>query len=389
MNMHPFTIDVPQAVLDDLAERLARTRWPDEVEGAGWDYGVHLAYLQELVDYWRVHFDWRAQERALNTWHHYRAEVDGLGIHFLYERAKGPNPFPLLLTHGWPSTFAEMLKIIPLLTDPANHGGDPADAFDVVVPSLPGYGFSDHVTWRGLWKTHERWASLMQGLGYERFGAQGGDVGAGVTTALGRFFPEQVVGIHLSSDLAFPAPLPPASELSEEEQDYLARLERWEQEEGAYSHQQQTRPQTLAYGLNDSPVGLAAWMVEKFRAWSDCNGDVESRFSKDELLTTIVLYWVTQSIGSSIRGYYQGGQNVGTPPHLRTRVEVPTGVAVFPGEYLVGRVPRAWAERTYNIQHWTEMPRGGHFAALEEPDLLVEDIRAFFRTLRGASSANS
>jgi pimeloyl-ACP methyl ester carboxylesterase len=387
MDMHPYTIAVPQAVLDDLAARLARTRWPDDVEGAGWDYGVNLAYLQELVDYWRTDFDWRKQERALNTWQQYQAEIDGLRIHFLYERGKGPNPLPLLLTHGWPSAFTEMLKVIPLLTDPASHGGDPADAFDVVVPSLPGYGFSDHVTWRGPWNTHGRWAALMRGLGYERFGAQGGDVGAGVTTALGRFFPEQVSGIHLSSDLASPSPLPPSVELSAEEQEYLARVARWEQEEGAYSHQQQTRPQTLAYGLTDSPVGLAAWIAEKFRAWSDCGGDVERRFSKDELLTTITLYWVTQTIGSSIRGYYQGGQNVG-PSQRHTRVEVPTGVAVFPGEYLIGRVPRAWAERTYNIRHWTEMPRGGHFAALEEPELLVDDIRTFFRALRGVSPAD-
>lgn len=381
MEYHPFTINIPQAELDDLADRLARTRWPDEIEGAGWDYGTNRAYLQELVGYWRTEFDWRAQERALNRLHHYRADVEGLGIHFIHERGKGPNPFPLIITHGWPSTFVEMLKIIPKLTDPASYGGDPADAFDVVVPSLPGYGFSDHVTQRGSWRAHERWAALMRGLGYERFGAQGGDVGADVTTGLGRFFPEQVAGIHLNSDLAWPSPMPTSAELSEEERDYLARCERWEKEEHAYSHQQQTRPQTLAYGLNDSPAGLASWIVEKYRAWSDCGGDVESRFTKDELLTNISIYWFTQSISSSIRGYYQGGQYT-TSAQPPKRVEVPTGVAVFPGEYLIGRVPRAWAERSYNIQHWTEMPRGGHFAALEEPDLLVEDVRAFFRKLR-------
>jgi pimeloyl-ACP methyl ester carboxylesterase len=381
MEYHPFTIDIPQAVLDDLAERLARIRWPDEVEDAGWDYGTNRAYLRTLVDYWRDGFDWRAQERALNAWHHYRAEVDGLGIHFIHERGKGPHPLPLILTHGWPSTFVELLKIIPLLTDPASHGGDPEDAFDVIVPSLPGYGFSDHITRRGSWNTHGRWAALMRGLGYERFVAQGGDVGAGVTTALGRFFPEQVIGIHLNSDLAWPSPMPDAADLSAAEQEYLARCQRWEKEEGGYSHQQQTRPQTLAYGLNDSPAGLAAWIVEKYRAWSDCQGDLERRFSKDELLTNITLYWATQSISSSMRGYYQGGQNTASS-QPRSRVEVPTGVAIFPGEYLVGPVPREWAERSYNIQHWTEMPHGGHFAALEEPDLLARDIRAFFRTLR-------
>jgi len=380
MHSQPFTIDVPQATLDDLAERLAHTRWPDEVADAGWDYGVNRDYLRELVTYWRTEFDWRAQERALNQWHHYRAEIDGVDIHFIHERGKGPHPLPLILTHGWPSTFTEMQKIIPLLTDPASHGGDPADAFDVVVPSLPGYGFSERIAQRGPWKTHERWAALMAGLGYPRFGAQGGDVGAGVTTGLGRFFPDQVLGIHLSSDSASPSPMPQDSELSPAERDYLARVEQWEQEEGAYGHQQRTRPQTLAYGLTDSPVGLAAWIVEKFRAWSDCGGNVGQRFTKDELLTNITIYWATQTISSSMRGYYEGAHAASMTP--LPPVTVPTGVAVFPSEYLVGRVPREWVERTYNVQHWTEMPRGGHFAALEEPELLAGDIRAFFRDLR-------
>ena len=380
MQPQPFTIAIPQATLDELAERLAHTRWPDEPAGAEWDYGVNRDYLQALIAYWRTAFDWRAQERALNTWHHYRADIDGVAIHFIHERGKGPKPFPLLLTHGWPSTFTEILKVAPLLTDPASHGGDPADAFDVVVPSLPGYGFSDRIAQRGPWKTHERWAALMALLGYERFGAQGGDVGAGVTTALGRTFPEQVLGIHLSSNSAWPSPVPPASELSLAERDYLARVEQWEQEEGAYGHQQRTRPQTLAYGLTDSPAGLAAWIVEKFRAWSDCAGDVEHVFTKDELLTNITIYWATQTISSSIRGYYESAHAVASAP--TTRVTIPTGIAIFPGEYLVGRVPREWAERTYNVQHWTEMPRGGHFAAVEEPELLAEDIRAFFRPLR-------
>ena len=381
MQSSPFTIDVPQQALDDLTGRLARTRWPDEIEGVGWEYGVSLAYLRDLVDYWRTAFDWRAQERALNSWHHYRADVDGLGIHFIHERGNGSRPFPLILTHGWPSTFVELLKLIPLLTDPASHGGDPTDAFDVVVPSLPGYGFSDHIIRPGPWNVEQRWVALMAGLGYERFGAQGGDFGAGVTTALGHSFPDQVIGIHLSSDLRSPSPMPAESDLSEAEKDYLARITRWKDEEGGYSHQQRTRPQTLAFGLNDSPAGLAAWMVDKFRSWSDCGGDVESRFTKDELLTNSTIYWVTQSIGSSMRRYYELGHTTTTtqPP---PRVEVPTGVAVFPGEYLIGRVPREWGERSYNIQHWTEMPRGGHFAAQEEPELLAEDIRAFFRALR-------
>jgi pimeloyl-ACP methyl ester carboxylesterase len=379
MQPQPYTIHVPQAILDDLAARLAQTRWSGEVTDAGWDYGVNRAYLRDLVDYWRAQYDWRAQERRINVWKHFRAEIDGVGIHFIHERGVGPHPLPLIVTHGWPSTFIEMVKIIPRLTDPARFGGDPADAFDVVVPSLPGYGFSDAIPTRGPWRTHERWAQLMAGLGYARFGAQGGDVGAGVTTGLGRFFPDQVVGIHLSSDPVAPAPMPDAADLTPAEQDYLARLDHWEREEGAYSHQQRTRPQTLAYGLADSPVGLAAWIIEKFRAWSDCGGAIETRFTPDELLTNIMLYWVTGSMSSAMRGYYEAAH---APAQPLPRVTVPTGYAMFPGEYLVGRVPREWVARAYNLQHWTELPRGGHFAALEEPDLLAEDIRAFFRGLR-------
>lgn len=381
MDQHPFTVHLPQAVLDDLFERLARTRWPDEAEGAGWEYGTNLAYMKELVEYWRMQFDWQAQERTINAFAQYRATVNGVQIHFIHERGKGPRPLPLILTHGWPSTFCEMLKIIPKLADPASYGGDPADAFDVVVPSLPGYGFSDPIPRYSAWETHQGWAELMAGLGYGRFGAQGGDVGAGVTTRLGRFYHDRVIGIHLNSDLAWPSPLPNIDELSEAEKDYLARAQRWEEEEGAYSHQQGTRPQTLAYGLNDSPAGLAAWIVEKFYAWGDCAGDIERRFTKDELLTDVTIYWATQTISPSIRGYYESRQNAAKRQPSK-RVEVPTGVALFPNEALVGLVPREWAERTYNVQHWQQMPSGGHFAAMEEPDLLVEDIRAFFRGLR-------
>jgi pimeloyl-ACP methyl ester carboxylesterase len=377
----PFLVSAPDAVLADLRRRLAETRWPDEVADAGWDYGTNLSYLRELTDYWQTDFDWRAQERAINRFTQFQAVVDGLRIHFIHERGKGPAPMPLILTHGWPSAVMEMAKLVPLLTDPSGHGGDVRDAFDVVVPSLPGYGFSERPPRRGPWFTHARWATLMAGLGYERFGAQGGDVGAGVTTNLGRYFPEQVIGIHISSDLAAPTPIPAAADLSADEAEYLARVAKWEEEEGAYGSQQRTKPQTLAYGLNDSPVGLAAWIVEKFRAWSDCHGDVESRFSKDELLTTIMIYWITQTISSSTRGYYESA-HAAPPDAAHAFVHAPTGAMIFPGEYLVGKVPRSWAERTYNIQRWTEAPRGGHFAALEEPELLAEDIRAFFRPLR-------
>ena len=381
LETHTFSLAIPQEVLDDLKERLARSRWPDEATGADWDYGSKLAYMRELVDYWRTGFDWRAQERAINHFAHYRAEVDGLGIHFIHERGRGPHPLPLILTHGWPSTFMEISKLIPLLTNPASFGGDLEDAFDVVVPSLPGFGFSDRPSKPGYWQVHEQWASLMAGLGYERFGAQGGDIGAGVTTNLGRFFPERLVGIHFSSNLTWPSQPPDPSELSAAEKDYIVRVERWEREEGAYEHEQRTKPQTLAYGLNDSPIGLAAWIVEKLRAWSDCDGDVERRFSKDDMLTTIMIYWATQTISSSVRCYYDWG-HAPMSDQKRKHIDVPTGVAVFPGEYLVGQVPREWAERSYNVTHWTQMPRGGHFAAWEEPELLAEDIKAFFRPLR-------
>ena len=383
MDVQAFKVQVPDATLEDLQARLGRTRWPGELPGSGWDYGSNLAYTQELVEYWRTRFDWRAQEEAINAFAHFRARVDGLGIHFIHERGKGPNPLPLIITHGWPSSFVEMLKLIPLLTDPASHGGDPADSFDVVVPSMPGYGFSDRTTERGfnLVRVSELLARLMtDGLGYRRFGAQGGDWGAGVTTHLGFAYREQLMGIHVTSVLSLRPHLGPgAPELSDEEREFTQRLERWQQDEGGYGDIQSTKPQTLSYGLNDSPAGLAAWIVEKFRTWSDCDGDVEQRFTKDELLTNITVYWVTQTINSSTRIYYENRRE---PLSLgqEERVRVPCAVAVFPKE--ICPAPRSWAERCYNVQRWTEMPRGGHFAAQEEPELLAQDLRAFFRELR-------
>ena len=383
MDVRPFKVEVPDATLEDLRERLGRTRWPDEIPGSGWDYGSNLAYIKELVEYWRTRFDWRAQERAINAFAHYRATVDGLGIHFIHERGKGPDPLPLIMTHGWPGSFFEMVKIIPLLTDPASHGGDAADSFDVVVPSMPGYGFSDHTTQRGvnLVKIPDLWAQLMtEGLGYRRFGAQGGDWGAGVTARFGFAYPDRVVGIHVTSVLGVQPYLGPgARELSEEEQAGIAAFKSWMGSEGGYAHLQGTKPQTLAYGLNDSPAGLAAWIVEKYRTWSDCDGDVERRYTKDELLTTVTIYWVTQSINSSTRLYYEHWHNPWSFGQGE-RIQVPCGVALFPKE--ICPQPREYAERSYNVQRWTEMPRGGHFAALEEPELLAQDIRAFFRPLR-------
>ncbi len=384
MNVQSFTIAIPQATLDDLRERLAHTRWPDEIESAGWDYGTNLAYLKALVDYWQHDFDWRAQEKQLNAFAHFRSEIDGLGIHFLHEHGKGPNPIPLLLTHGWPDSFYRFHKIIPMLTDPATYGGDPADSCDVIVPDLPGFGFSDRPKARGmtLARTAELWASLMTDvLGYPRYAAAGGDFGSPVTQLVALAHPESVIGIHVT-DLGFYTLNARQPDLSPAEKQYVGANQGWFFQEGAYAMLHASKPQTLAYGLNDSPVGLAAWMVEKFRAWSDCNGEVETRFSKDELLTQVMIYWVTQTINSSIRSYYQ---DLAMPQPLSPgqHIEVPAGFARFPKDLPPGvNLPRELVERHLRVTSFTHMPRGGHFAALEEPELLVEDMRAFLRPLR-------
>ena len=314
----------------------------------------------------------------------FRVRIEGLGVHFVHERGWGPDPLPLVLTHGWPSSFLEMLEIIPLLTDPAAHGGDASDAFDVVVPSLPGYGFSDRTEAPGMTttRTASLWLCLMTDiLGYRRFAAHGGDIGASVTTRLARLAPERLAGIHLTA-IADPTLGPESPPLTAAEQEYLDGLAVWEEAEGAYGAVQRTKPQTLAYALTDSPVGLAAWIVEKFRTWSDCGGDVESRFSPDQLLTNISLYWFTGTINSSMRMYYEGRRD---PALLAPgeRIEVPTGVSLFPNEHVrESHPPREWGERTYDIRHWERHDRGGHFPALEEPELLVDEIRRFFRPLR-------
>jgi pimeloyl-ACP methyl ester carboxylesterase len=377
----PFEIHVSDDVLADLAARLDRVRWPDEIPGSGWTYGTDLAYLEQLVEYWRQEYDWRAQEAEINRLAHFRVAVAGTGIHFVHMPGQGPDPLPLLLVHGWPGSFWEFHRIIPLLTDPGRFGADPADAFTVVAPSLPGYGFSfapgqDRLDLAGIAGV---FAELMSGvLGYGRFGAQGGDWGAGVVSRLAVGRPELLAGIHLNL-LFSRREVDGGEDLSAEEAAHLETVERWRAEESGYQWIQGTRPQTLAYGLTDSPSGLAAWIVEKFRAWSDCDGDVERRFSKDLLLTNVMLYWVTGAINSSFWPYY--AVRHGSPALRRgERVKVPTAYADFPKE--IFRPPRAWAERTYDIRRWTTMPAGGHFAALEEPEALAEDIRAFFRHLR-------
>jgi len=387
MSVQPFTIAVAQEVLDDLQRRLAHTRWTDEVAGAGWDYGTNLAYLKELAHYWQHGFDWRAQEAQLNRFAHFRAEIDGVGVHFIHERGVGPNPLPLMLLHGWPDSFYRFDKVIPMLTDPVRYGGDPADAFDLVVPSLAGFGFSDRPQQRGGGRDAELFPRLMtELLGYQRFGAQGGDGGSPIAQFMALAHPEAVVGIHLT-DIGWHNPLSAdAPNLSPAEREYLAQFEQWWASHGAYATVQGEMPQTLAYGLNDSPVGLAAWMIQQFRAWSDCDGDVERRFTKDELLTNIMIYWATETINSSIRGYYEGMQaqwdESAQGEGAAQQNTVPAGLALFPKDH---PPPRETAERSLNVQRWTEMPRGGHFAALEEPELFVEEVRAFFRPLRETS----
>ncbi|GCE31508.1 multidrug MFS transporter [Dictyobacter alpinus] len=378
MSIEPFSIEVPESVLTDLRRRLEMTRWPDEIEGSGWDYGMNLAYLRELVAYWLDSFDWRAQEQLLNSFPQFKAEVDGMGLHFIHAKGQGPDPLPLIISHGWPGSFFEMYKIIGPLTDPANHGGDPQDSFDVIVPSLPGYGFSDRPDMRGVdvKRVAELFMQLMtQELGYERFGAQGGDWGSAISLRLGEAYPDKLIGVHVNM---LPVKLEPSEEEpSEDEQRWRKQLQQFQKDGGGYSHIQGTRPQTLAYGLNDSPAGLAGWIVEKFRAWSDCHNDIECVFSKDELLTNVMIYWVTQTINSSMRLYYENSHSDSV---VGSRVEVPTGVAIFPREIMIP--PQGLASQQYNIQRWATMGAGGHFAALEQPAALVHEIRAFFRQLR-------
>ena len=383
MDIRPYTVNIPQPALDDLRSRLARTRWPDEVDGAGWDYGANLAYMRELMKYWETGFDWRREERAMNALPHFRAQVDGAGIHFIHARGRGPAPMPLLVTHGWPSSFVEMLEIIPLLADPGAHGGDPADAFDVVVPSVPGFGFSDRPG-RGMTRSRVAalWARLMGGLGYPRYAAHGNDIGAVISGWLAYDFPERLIALHTMMP-GFPSAVigEDTQPLSAAERAYAEVQARWMREEAGYNAIQETRPQTLAYGLHDSPAGLAAWIVEKWRAWTDPAGEVERYFSRDLLLANVTLYWVTETANAANRSYYERARETRA---ITERIAVPTGVAL--STEAVQRAPRERAERGYaDIRRWTEFPRGGHFMAAEEPALLAAELREFFRPFRDAS----
>ncbi len=386
MSITPFRIDIPDAELLDLRRRLAATRWPEDFANDDWAYGTNTAYLKALVHYWQHDFDWRAAEAQMNQFAHFKTHIQDTPIHFIHERGKGPKPMPLILSHGWPWTFWDLKKIIRPLTDPVSFGGKAKDAFDVVVPSLPGYGFSTPLRKTGynFWRSADLWAQLMTQLGYERFAAEGGDWGAGTSAQLGHKYADRVLGIyiHLTFPLnAFIGPMPEASDYSEDEKHWMAKNRRFFTDGSGYSAIQATRPQTLAPAINDSPAGLCSWILEKRRAWSDCKGDVESRFSKDELCTTMSLYWFTQSYGTSARYYYECVHNPWRPSHDRQPpVQSPTGIAVFENE--VFNLPRKWAERTYNLKRWTPIESGGHFAPMEEPETLIEEIRSFFRPLR-------
>jgi microsomal epoxide hydrolase len=386
--MQPFSIEIPQAALEDLGERLDRTRWPAELPGVGWDRGVPVAYLRELVDYWRTGYDWRAAEARINQFPQFTTDIDGANVHFLHVRSPEPRALPLILTHGWPGSIAEFLDVLELLADPRAHGGDPATAFHVVVPSLPGYGFSGPTLEPGwdVVRIAEAWAELMARLGYDRYIAQGGDLGSIVSIILGEMDPEHVAGVHVNLLVASPVGDDPdeLTGLSEADRDRLALLPRFRADLSGYMKVQSTRPQTLAYGLTDSPVGQLAWMVEKFREWTDSKGVPEDAVSRDMVLTNVMIYWLTATAGSAAQIYYESAPLLpiaDAPRAARAASAVPLGVAVFPKDVLLP--VRRFAERDFsNIVHWSEFDRGGHFAAMEQPDLFVADLRDFTRVVR-------
>ncbi len=378
-DIRPFRIDVPQADLDDLNDRLARTRWPDELPGVGWRYGVPVSYLKELAEYWRTSYNWRMHEAKLNEFPQFTTTIDGQNIHFLHVRSPEPDALPLIITHGWPGSIVEFMDILGPLTDPRAHGGDPADAFHVIAPSMPGFGFSGPTRQTGwdMSRIARAWAELMSRLGYERYGAQGGDTGAVISPMLGRIDSEHVAGVHVNGSLGFPTGDPQElAGLNEAELARLAAMQRQLQEGAGYAVIQSTRPQTLGFGLADSPAGQLAWIVEKFKEWTDPVAELpEDAVDRDLMLTDVSVYWLTGTATSSARLYKEGQASWGQQIE---RSEVPSGVAVFPGDFGI----RAIAERDNHVVHWSEFERGGHFPAMEVPDLLVGDVRTFFRGIR-------
>ena len=385
--MKPFRIEIPEADLEDLRSRLAHTRWPDEMANVGWERGVPLGYLKDLAEYWRTSYDWRAAEARLNQLPQFTTEIDGATVYFLHVKSPEPDATPLLITHGWPGSVVEFLDVIGPLTDPRAHGGDPSDAFSLVIPSIPGFGFSQPLPPTGGWdavRVANAWAQLMAELGYERYGAQGGDAGSPISLALGTMHPEHVIGVHVNMLLAFPSGDPAEFEgLSELDGQRLNKLMQFDQHLSGYMKVQSTRPQTLAYGLTDSPVGQLAWIVEKFKEWTDSEKVPEDAVDRDRLLTLVSIYWLTRSGGSSAQHYYEGAElirlaasGVAPPP-----ISVPVGVAVFPHDPFLPI--RRFAERDIaTISHWSELDKGGHFAAFEQPALFTSDVRKFFASLR-------
>lgn len=378
-DIKPFRIRIPEQSIDDLHERLARTRWPDELDGVDWSYGVPVRYLAELAEYWRTGYDWRKYEEALNRFPQYTTTIDGQQIHFLHARSPEQGAMPLILTHGWPGSIIEFINIIGPLTDPKAHGGRSEDAFHVVIPSIPGFGLSGPTTAPG-WNTSrvaKAWSELMSRLGYKRFGAQGGDTGAIISPKLGAMVPDRVIGIHCNGLTAFPTGDPSESVgLTDTEMDRYKRLTTHGFEASGYAVIQATRPQTLSYGLTDSPVGQLAWIIEKFKEWTDPSLSLpEDAVDRDLMLSNVSLYWFTGTAGSSARIYKEDSVSWGVPG---PRTSVPTGVAVFPNDSSIRRL----VERDHHVVQWSEFDRGGHFAALEAPDLLIEDIRTFFRKVR-------
>jgi pimeloyl-ACP methyl ester carboxylesterase len=373
----PFRIDVPDEVLADLHERLRRTRWPEAETVDDWSQGIPLDYVRDLCRYWTDGYDWRRSEARLNAFAQFRTTIDELGIHFVHVRSPQPDALPLIITHGWPGSIVEFHKVIGPLADPAAHGGDPADAFHVVCPSLPGYGFSDKPLRQG-WgvdRIARAWAELMGRLGYRRYGAQGGDWGAAVTTSLGHQDAEHLAGIHFNMPVALPDPAS-MGDLDEAEQAALAALAQYDRWDSGYSKQQSTRPQTLGYGLVDSPAGQCAWIVEKFWSWTDCDGDPLNVLSRDELLDNVMLYWLSATGASSGRLYWESFRHFDREP-----VAVPTGCSIFPKEII--RSSRRWVEQRFSdLRYWNDLDKGGHFAAFEQPEVFVDELRAFFRLVR-------
>ena len=375
--IRPFRIDIPQADLDELRARLESTRWPDQVPDSGWDYGIPLDYVQQLAEYWRTSYDWRVHEQALNAFAQFTTGIDGQRVHFLHVSSPEPDAIPLIMTHGWPGSIVEFINIIGPLTNPRAHGADPADAFHLVVPSIPGYGFSGPTQDRG-WNVHriaQAWDELMRRLGYQRYGAQGGDWGSAISRELGLIAGDHIIGVHLN--MLFPWVPEDPTDLTDAERSHVETMRRFRATGSGYGAIQSTRPQTLAYGLTDSPAGQLAWIAEKFGEWTD-DGLPDEAVDRDQLLTNIMVYWLTRTAGSSARLYYEAARPGSSgPPKVST---APTGLAVFARE--IARPIRRFAELSNNIVHWTEFDRGGHFAAMEQPDLLVGDVRAFFSQLR-------